>query len=213
MDSNRATANHLLWAVLISVALPALLAGCGGSDASTPLSPSVTPPPSPQALPAGTTVSVVSGEDHGPVEGARVVLGTQEYLTDAAGRTVLAESSPYGSLADIVAAVSFRDRISDTRDAVFVLVVIGIGLDQETNERYTQGIIDVQKTTRKPFIMVGIPGFGEEIISRFCNAGVPFFDSAERAMQTYAQVCRYQDWQCRMGANTESDTDLSRVVQ
>jgi hypothetical protein len=32
------------------------------------------------------------------------------------------------SLAGIVAAVSFRNRISDTRDAVFVLVVIGIGL-------------------------------------------------------------------------------------
>ena len=78
------------------------------------------------------------------------------------------------------------------------MVVIGLGLDQETNEQYTRGILEVQKTTHKPFIMVGIPGFGEDIISRFCNAGVPFFDSAERAMQTYALVCRYQDWRRRV---------------
>ena len=81
---------------------------------------------------------------------------------------------------------------------VDAMVVIGIGLDQETNEQYTRGILEVQKTTHKPFIMVGIPGFGEDIISRFCNAGVPFFDSAERAMQTYALVCRYQDWRRRV---------------
>jgi len=96
---------------------------------------------------------------------------------------------------------------------VDAVVVIGIGLDDETNEKYASGILEVQKTSRKSFIMVGIPGFGEDIISRFCNAGVPFFDSAERAMQTYAQVCRYQDWQRRMGAYAESGDGHLRVVQ
>ena len=83
---------------------------------------------------------------------------------------------------------------------VDAVVVIGIGLDQEANDKYTQGIMEVQKTTRKPILMVGIPGFGEEVISRFCNAGIPFFDSAERAMQTYALVCRYRDWRHRQRA-------------
>lgn len=77
---------------------------------------------------------------------------------------------------------------------VDAVVVIGIGLDQEANETYARGLLEVQGATRKPFIMVGIPGFGEDIISRFCNAGVPYFDSAERAMQAYALVCRYRDW-------------------
>ena len=95
---------------------------------------------------------------------------------------------------------------------VDAVVVIGIGLDQETNERYTRGILDVQKTTRKPFIMVGIPGFGEEIISRFCNGGIPFFDSAERAMQTYALVCRYQEWRRRVGRRPTPDVNSSGVL-
>jgi len=82
---------------------------------------------------------------------------------------------------------------------VDALVVIGIGLDDETNEKYTSGILEVQKASCKPFIMVGIPGFGADVISRFCNAGVPFFDSAERAMQTYAMVCRHQEWRRRKG--------------
>jgi acetyltransferase len=94
---------------------------------------------------------------------------------------------------------------------VDAVVIIGIGLDQETNERYTQGILDVQQNTRKPFIMVAIPGISEEIISRFCNAGVPFFDSAERAMQTYALVCRYQEWRRKTGGHATSKTDPSGV--
>jgi len=96
---------------------------------------------------------------------------------------------------------------------VDAVVMIGIGLDQETNERYAQGIINVQKTTRKPFIMVGIPGFGEDIISRFCNAGIPFFDSAERAMQTYALVCRYQEWRRRIGKSANPETDANGDLQ
>ena len=118
-------------------------------------------------------------------------------------------------LVGALSIVRFRTPIKEPEELayLFVTVMIGIGLDQETNERYTQGILDVQKTTRKPFIMVGIPGFGEDIISRFCNAGVPFFDSAERAMQTYARVCRYQDWRCRVGAYAKSDADHLSVVQ
>jgi len=111
---------------------------------------------------------------------------------------------------DIYIESARRTAMDSGVDAV---VVIGIGLEQETNERYTQGILDVQKTTHKPFIMVGIPGFGEDVISRFCNGGIPFFDSAERAMQTYALVCRYQEWRRRIGGNASPETDANGAMQ
>ena len=83
---------------------------------------------------------------------------------------------------------------------VDTVVVIGIGLSQETNAQYTDGMLEVQKASQKPFVMVAIPGFDEDLASRFCNSGIPFFDSAERAMQTYALVYGYQDWCRRLGA-------------
>lgn len=126
------------------------IGGCGGSDASTPLSPSVTPPPSPQALPAGTTVSVVSGEDHGPVEGARVVLGTQEYLTDAAGRIVLAEAAPYGSFADIVAAPFLSRQTVVRRDGGTTFVLWPRVTAGGLNEAFTAQIVYTHGWSEEP---------------------------------------------------------------
>jgi len=81
---------------------------------------------------------------------------------------------------------------------VDAVVVIGIGLNQETNAQYTDGMLNMQKTSEKPLVMVGIPGFDEDMASRLCNSGTPFFDSAERAMRSYAMVCGYQEWRCRV---------------
>ncbi len=78
---------------------------------------------------------------------------------------------------------------------VDALVVIGTGLTPETNEAYTSGLIQVQKECGKPFILVKIPGFDEKLAKRFCESGLPFFDSAERAMRTYASVKQYRNWQ------------------
>jgi acyl-CoA synthetase (NDP forming) len=80
---------------------------------------------------------------------------------------------------------------------VDALVVIGAGLTPETNEAYTSGLIQAQKECGKPFILVKIPGFDEKLAKRFCESGLPFFDSAERAMRTYASVKHYRDWQQR----------------
>jgi len=42
--------------------------------------------------------------------------------------------------------------------------------------------------------MVNLPGFDSAYILQFCNAGIPYFDSSERALKTYARVRRYQHW-------------------
>mgnify|MGYP001827222507 FL=1 len=78
---------------------------------------------------------------------------------------------------------------------VDALVVIGAGLTPETNEIYTSGLIEAQKESGKPFLLVKIPGFDEKLAQRFCTSGLPFFDSAERAVRTYASVKQYWDWQ------------------
>jgi len=80
---------------------------------------------------------------------------------------------------------------------VDAVVVIGAGLTPETNNAYTSGLIQVQKGHGKPFLIVKIPGFDKKLAQEFCESGLPFFDSAERAMRAYASVLQYRDWQER----------------
>jgi hypothetical protein len=54
-------------------------------------------------LTAGTTVSVVSGEDYAPVPGATLILAGREYVADGAGELMLSEDLPFGSFVDVVA--------------------------------------------------------------------------------------------------------------
>jgi acyl-CoA synthetase (NDP forming) len=81
---------------------------------------------------------------------------------------------------------------------VDVVVVVGIGLTPETNRLYTESMIQAREDFQKPFIMVNIPGFDSDLARVFCEAGVPFFETAERAMDTYARVLRYQLWRQQM---------------
>jgi acyl-CoA synthetase (NDP forming) len=78
---------------------------------------------------------------------------------------------------------------------VDAMVIIGAGLTPETNEAYTSGLIRAQRECGKPFLAVKIPGFDEHLAKRFCESGIPFFDSAERAMRAYASVKQYRDRQ------------------
>ncbi len=66
-------------------------------------------------------------------------------------------------------------------------------------EQYTEAMIRVRNDFQKPFVMVKIPGFDPSLAQTFCQAGVPFFSTAERAMGTYAMVRRYQIWRGRRG--------------
>ena len=88
---------------------------------------------------------------------------------------------------------------------VDTVVIAGIGLDPEGNQTYTDAIIQAHKDSQKPFLMVRIPGFDPELAQRFCEAGVPFFDTAERAMRTYAKVWRYQLWREAAGVSGYKD--------
>lgn len=77
---------------------------------------------------------------------------------------------------------------------VDAVVVIGIGLDRQTNELYTNSIIKTHRESGKPFIIVNIPGFDSEFAQAFVQARIPFFETTERAMAVYAMVRKYQKW-------------------
>jgi len=81
---------------------------------------------------------------------------------------------------------------------VDAVVIIGVGFNTEINRLYTESIIQARGDFQKPFIMINIPGFDPDLAQRFCEAGVPFFETSERAMLTYAQVLRYQLWRQEM---------------
>ncbi len=75
---------------------------------------------------------------------------------------------------------------------VDLVMMAAIGLSEETNEELTHALIKVQKDSQKPFAMVNIPGFESKFSQEFCKAGIPFFESAERAAATYARVWKWQ---------------------
>jgi acetate---CoA ligase (ADP-forming) subunit alpha len=81
---------------------------------------------------------------------------------------------------------------------VDAVVVVGIGLTPETNLLYTESMIQAREDFQKPFVMVSIPGFEPGFARTFCEAGVPFFETAEGAMTTYSMVRHYQLWRKHM---------------
>jgi len=85
-------------------------------------------------------------------------------------------------------------RIAAQDPGVDAVVVIGIGLSPEANRRYTEAMIEARDQFGKPFVLVGIPGFEPGMARAFLKAGVPFFESAERAMHQYALAWQYQRW-------------------
>jgi hypothetical protein len=78
--------------------LVGLLAGCGGGGSKSPTSPT---PAQATGLPAGATLSFVSGETDAPVAGASVNLGGKLYQTGADGVVRLTEAAPFRSLLDV----------------------------------------------------------------------------------------------------------------
>ena len=166
--------------------------------------------------PGGLAVSAAEACSAAGLAMAKLTADTRAELADLMPPTGTSTANPIdvgltASLdVDIYIESARRTAMDPEVDAV---VVIGAGLDQETNERYCQGLLEVQKMTRKPLIMVGISGLGENIISEFCNAGIPFFDSAERAMQTYTLVCRYQEWRRRIGGSATPEAEIHGARQ
>jgi len=81
---------------------------------------------------------------------------------------------------------------------VDTVVIVGGGRTPEDNERLKEEILKAREEFKKPFIMVNLPGYNPETSQSFCNAGLPTFDSAERAINAYAKVLKYQLWQRKM---------------
>ena len=77
---------------------------------------------------------------------------------------------------------------------VDAIIVIGCGLTPEMNQIYNEGLIRVFHDCNKPILAVKIPGSAPQVSPELCRGGIPFFDSAERAVNTYALALRYGKW-------------------
>lgn len=91
--------------------------------------------------------------------------------------------------------IFFRSiRIAAADTGVDAIIVIGCGLTPDTNQIYVDGLIEVQQECPKPILAVKIPGFDRKYSQQLCRKGLPFFDSPERAVHTYALAVQYYKW-------------------
>lgn len=100
------------------------------------------------------------------------------------GLTAAINVDIYARCAEIVSLDSGVDSI----------LVLGTGMTREDNEMYTETMIRASGEIPKPLIMVDVPGFDQVFAQELRQAGIPFFDSSERAMSTYAKIRNYQLW-------------------
>jgi len=127
---------------LTAIAL-ALHPGCGRD----PVPSAPTPVVQSQDIPAGTVLTVVSGETGRPVAGASVTVAGRGSTTDTAGEVRLTEPVPRGALMDVVAA-GFLDRQTTMRSAASTRFSLWpkasvTGLDEQTTAElvYTSGSV------------------------------------------------------------------------
>ena len=90
-------------------------------------------------------------------------------------------------------------RVAAEDPGVDALLIIGRGLTPESNRQYIESMINAQHRSGKPFLMVDIPVTDLELGEHFGKAGIPFFETAERALATYALYRRYHIWRTGMG--------------
>ncbi len=110
--------------------------------------------------------------------------------------TSLSNPVDVGLTASLVMEIYIQTARSIAADpGVDAVVVIGRGLTAESNQQYTESMIQAQKDYQKPFLIVNIPGFDPAFSQTFCKAGVPFFQTVERVVAVYARVRQYQLWQ------------------
>jgi acetate---CoA ligase (ADP-forming) len=77
---------------------------------------------------------------------------------------------------------------------VDALMIIGAGISAETNRSFIESVIETRSSVDKTFFMINVPHVTQDMAPAFCQAGIPFFASAERAFDTYAQMLRYEVW-------------------
>lgn len=79
-------------------------------------------------------------------------------------------------------------------DGIFI---IGTALSPEMNRKYAEALVETKQSLNKPFVVVGIPIRDQSFGEYFYREGIPFFNSVERAMRTYARILSYQKWRER----------------
>ncbi|MBI9074159.1 MAG: CoA-binding protein [Desulfatibacillum sp.] len=83
---------------------------------------------------------------------------------------------------------------------VDIVIMAAIGFSLESNQELTRSIIKAHKESQKPFVMFHIPGFESHLVTEFCQAGIPYFESAERAAATCGRV---YEWQRQRGLHKQ----------
>lgn len=147
--------------------------------------------------PGGLAVAAAEACGNAGLRLAELSPGTRSQLSEFVPPTGTSLSNPVdvGLSASLEMEIYIQAaRLLAADPGVDLVTVVGAGLTPETNQRYTDAMIQAGRDHQKPFMMVKIPGFDPEFARTFCVSGVPFFDSAERAMSAYAQVRQYQLW-------------------
>ena len=103
-------------------------------------------------------------------------------------------------------------RIAAADPGVDAIIVIGCGLTPETNQIYVDGLIQVHQELDIPILAVKIPGFDPKYSQQLCRRGIPFFESAERAVHSYALAVRYYNWK-RKNPENRYTRYLSNEIQ
>ncbi|MFC1822108.1 acetate--CoA ligase family protein [Thermodesulfobacteriota bacterium] len=149
--------------------------------------------------PGGLAVSAAEACGRHGLKLAQLSPRTKKILEDLVPPTGTSIRNPID--VGMTASFDLEIYISSARAAaedpgVDAVVVIGRGMEEAENLRFTDSMIQACRDSGKPFLLVKIPGFDGDtgFAQKFCEAGIPFFDSAERAMETYAKVLNYQLW-------------------
>jgi acyl-CoA synthetase (NDP forming) len=147
--------------------------------------------------PGGLAVSAAEACADNGLQLAELSPGTREALAAVVPSTGTSLRNPVdvGLTASLEIGIYLKSIQVVTLDpAVDAVVIIGAGLTPEANRLYTETIIEARRQSGKAILLVNLPGFDSAYIPQFCDAGIPYFESSERALSTYARVLRYQQW-------------------
>jgi acyl-CoA synthetase (NDP forming) len=145
--------------------------------------------------PGGLAVAAAEACANAGLKLANLSPETLARLSELVAPTGTSLSNPVdvGLTASLIMEIYIQTARSIAADpGVDAVMVIGTGLTAESNQQYAESMIQAQKDYQKPFLIVNIPGFDRTISQTFCKAGVPFFETVERAITVYAQVRNYQ---------------------
>ncbi len=154
---------------------------------------------------SGKRLAIISGPGGLAVSAAEAVgreglemAGLSKRTVDALSQTIPPTGTSLANPVDVSLTAHMDMRIF-ARTAALVaadpgvdaVVMIGSGLDEDTNKQYAEAMINARNSSGKPFLIVAIPGMPQEAGRVFCRAGLPFYETAEKAISAYARLIHY----------------------